>query len=216
MVAVVGRLTAEKTVKAVENKLAEFDLSLEKHVVACVTDGASVMLKFRKLIKCEHHLCYAHGIHLAACDVLYKKTSGSVSDVNMNEDSESEEEIESCDHDFDTVVDFETDENSFLGTMEINERICDEHENSIKTVNISEAIAAVRKIAKLFRKSPLKNATLQNYVKSEHNCEKMLILDSKTRWNSLLAMLDRFLEIESAVAKTLIDYKIKLDISERE
>lgn len=216
MVAVVGRLTAEKTVKAVEDKLAEFDLSLEKHVVACTTDGASVMVKVGRLINCEHHLCYAHGIHLAVCDVLYKKTSGSVSDMNMNEDSESEEEIENCDHDFDTAVDFETEENSFLGTMEINDRICDDHENNIETVNVSEAISKVRKIVKLIRKSPLKNETLQNYVKSEYNREKVLILDSKTRWNSLLAMLDRFLEIKSAVAKTLIDYKIKLDITDRE
>lgn len=65
-------------------------------MVACVTDGASVMVKLGKLINCEYHLCYAHGMHLAVCDVLYKnkKTSGSVSDMNMNEDSESEEEIE--------------------------------------------------------------------------------------------------------------------------
>lgn len=42
--AVVGRFTAEKAVEVVQNKLTEFDLSLEKHVVACVTDGASVMV----------------------------------------------------------------------------------------------------------------------------------------------------------------------------
>ena len=31
------------------------------------------MVKFRKSIPCEHQLCYAHGIHLAACDALYGK-----------------------------------------------------------------------------------------------------------------------------------------------
>ena len=35
----------------------------------------------------------------------------------------------------------------------------------------------------------------------------MLCLDTKTRWNSLLEMLDRFLEIKSAISKALIDIK---------
>ncbi|GFV92330.1 uncharacterized protein TNCV_3949401 [Trichonephila clavipes] len=37
--------------------------------------------------------------------------------------------------------------------------------------------------------------------------EKMVCLDTKTRWNSLLAMLGRFLEIKSAILKELIDIK---------
>ena len=49
----------------------EFGLDLEKHVVACVTDGASVMVKFGKIIDCDHQLCYAHGIHLAVCDGIH-------------------------------------------------------------------------------------------------------------------------------------------------
>ncbi|GFX19514.1 uncharacterized protein TNCV_2074231 [Trichonephila clavipes] len=35
----------------------------------------------------------------------------------------------------------------------------------------------------------------------------MVCLDTKTRWNSLLAMLERFLEIMSAISKALIDIK---------
>ncbi|GFU76839.1 putative RNA-directed DNA polymerase from transposon X-element [Trichonephila clavipes] len=41
----------------------------------------------------------------------------------------------------------------------------------------------------------------------EFGCEKMVCLDTKTRWNSLLAMLERFLEIKSAISKALIDIK---------
>ncbi|GBM98945.1 hypothetical protein AVEN_265690-1 [Araneus ventricosus] len=37
----------------------------------------------------------------------------------------------------------------------------------------------------------------------------MVCLDTKTRWNSLLAMLERFLEIKSANSKALIDIKEK-------
>lgn len=39
------------------------------------------MVKFGKLLSCEHQLCYAHAIHLAVVDVLYKKRA-----VNDNND----------------------------------------------------------------------------------------------------------------------------------
>ncbi|GFX26589.1 uncharacterized protein TNCV_4536011 [Trichonephila clavipes] len=35
----------------------------------------------------------------------------------------------------------------------------------------------------------------------------MVCLDTKTCWNSLMAMLERFLEIKSAILKALIDIK---------
>lgn len=37
----------------------------------------------------------------------------------------------------------------------------------------------------------------------------MLILDVKTRWNSLLHMLQRFFELSSCVQKVLIDFKVR-------
>ncbi|GFT33121.1 uncharacterized protein TNCV_1264821 [Trichonephila clavipes] len=55
--------------------------------------------------------------------------------------------------------------------------------------------------------SPIKNDILQKYVKEEFGCEKMVCLDTKSLWNSLLAMLERFLEIKSAISKALIDIK---------
>ena len=74
MVKIDGAMPAEKAVEAVQNKFSEFGLDLEKHVVTCETYGASVLVKFGKIIDCDHQLCYAHGIHLAVCDVLYRKT----------------------------------------------------------------------------------------------------------------------------------------------
>jgi hypothetical protein len=47
-----------------------FDISLEKDIVAVVTDGPNVMLKVGKLLNTEHQLCFTYGIHLAVCDVL--------------------------------------------------------------------------------------------------------------------------------------------------
>ncbi|GBM93917.1 hypothetical protein AVEN_156418-1 [Araneus ventricosus] len=45
------------------------------------------------------------------------------------------------------------------------------------------------------------------YVKAELSCEKMVYLDIGTSYNSLLAMLERFLEINPAISKALIDIK---------
>ena len=91
MVKIDDAMPAEKAVAAVQNKSSEFCLDLEKHVVACVTDSASVMVKFGKIIDCDHQLCYVHGIHLAVCDVLYRKTdtvveASSAVGENANED----------------------------------------------------------------------------------------------------------------------------------
>ena len=44
----------------------------------------------------------------------------------------------------------------------------------------------------------------------------MIILDSKTRWNSLVAMLERFQEIWPSAAKALIDWKSELSITKEE
>ena len=66
-------------------------------------------------------------------------------------------------------------------------------------------VKKVRKIVRLFRKSPVKNEKLQKYVVEEKGKEMMLIIDCKTRWNSLHSMLERFVELKSAVHKALID-----------
>ena len=81
---------------------------------------------------------------------------------------------------------------------------------------MNAAIQKVRKIVKMFKRSPLKNETLQKQIIYDHKKEKMLILDSKTRWNSLLAMIERFFEVKSAIKKALVDLKMKCDLSNEE
>ena len=63
--------------------------------MACVTDGASVMVKFGKIIDCDHKLCYAHGIHLAVGDVLYRKTDTVVEAPSAVGENANEDEV--CD-----------------------------------------------------------------------------------------------------------------------
>ncbi|GFW36146.1 uncharacterized protein TNCV_4930081 [Trichonephila clavipes] len=156
-------------------------------------------------MSCEHHLCYAHAIHLAVCDVLYDKqidlveNTVEVEDKSLEEDNDEREELVG---DLDKVLDLEFE--SGVGTDALFHVTYAEN-NSI--ININETIKKIKNVVKLFRKSPIKNDILQKYVKEEFGCEKMVCLDTKTRWNSLLAMLERFLEIKSAISKALIDIK---------
>ena len=62
-------------------------------------------------------------------------------------------------------------------------------------------------MVKLFRKTPLKQGILQVYVRAEFCNEKVVCLHTKTCWNSLWAMLNRLLEINSTISKALIDIK---------
>lgn len=112
--------------------------------------------------------------------------------------------------------------------LESEEGISEEDEVGFEVINttpssldvqheeISPLIAKIRKIVVLFRRSPTKNDNLQKHIKEEFNKELSLIIDSKTRWNSLCAMLERFCEVESAIRKSLIDIKSELSFSENE
>lgn len=69
-------------------------------------------------------------------------------------------------------------------------------------------IEKVRKIVRTFRKSPTKNDVLQMYVKTDHGKELQLILDWRTRWISLLNMLESFVLLENSIKKAIINLKI--------
>ena len=67
-------------------KLFEFGIDQNKHIVATVNGGASVMVKYGRLIEAEQQLCYAHGIHLAVCDFLYSKAPNCYEGMYFDED----------------------------------------------------------------------------------------------------------------------------------
>jgi hypothetical protein len=66
-----------------------------------------------------------------------------------------------------------------------------------------QPISQVRKISKIFRKSSVRDSVLQNYIKQEKGKELSLILDCKTRWNSLEAMIGRFITLKECVVLAL-------------
>ncbi|GFY32229.1 uncharacterized protein TNCV_3557371 [Trichonephila clavipes] len=110
MLRISGSFSAENCVQAVETKLQEFGIITKKHIVACVTDGASMIVKFGKIMSCEYHLCYAHAIHLAVCDVLYNKQIYLEENTVEAEDKSHEEdngETEELVEDLDKALDLE-------------------------------------------------------------------------------------------------------------
>ena len=118
-----------------------FGLDLNKNVVATVTDGASLMVKFRKETCPEHVTCYAQAIHLAVCDVLYKKTRHNpnkdftclVNDCKSDNENDSITKGEDC---------FEDEERNIAVPL---------------ASNLQDVVQKDRKIVKLFRQSPVKN-----------------------------------------------------------
>ena len=71
-----------------------------------------------------------------------------------------------------------------------------------------QPISQIRKISKIFRKSPVRDSIFQNYIKQEKRKELSLILDCKTRWNNLEAMIEGFITLKDCVVLALNDIKL--------
>lgn len=65
------------------------------------------------------------------------------------------------------------------------------------------SISYVRDVFKYFKKSPLKLSELEKLIKAKDGKELALLLDVKTRWNSLLPMIQRYLRIKLFLKDTL-------------
>lgn len=129
-------------------------------------------------------------------DVLYSK---SPLEVTVCETGQEQVQI---DHDW-------SDEDPT--TPEFNDQVsqevcCVEYEIT-SFCNIRELVDKVRTVVRLFRKSPTKmDDALRKRVNEQCEGKDMcLILDSRTRWNSLLAMLQRFHLLKKAIGMALID-----------
>ena len=82
-----------------------------------------------------------------------------------------------------------------------------------RTGAYKDLISQVRKYVKLFRKSPLKLSQLKKNTMETLGKELTLVLDCKTRWNSVLPMLERFDKIKDIIEITLAEYNIDYDSS---
>ena len=178
--------TVKKITDTAKERLTKFGLNLNRDIVGATSDGASVMIKFGNENEFAHQLCLAHGIHLTVCDVLYKENKlENDNEKRTSEDEDTQEIIEDWD-DYDTPLD--TAFNSETNYDHL--RVPDIHGS------FGEIISKVRRVCKIFRKSPLQNDYLQEIFKTESKGKELkLILDTATWWNSIITMVSRFIGI---------------------
>lgn len=190
-----GSCTSEVIRNLVENKLRELNIDLNVDVVASTHDGASVMKKYGKYLPCISQLCLNHAIHLAIMDSFYRDKA----DDDALEESSDEEDSENL-----------IEKRNLIDNCTIDSNIQLYNEIASKkslTVNLDGAVKKLRKLVKFFRKSPLRNNILQDNVKAKFGSEKRLQLDCPTRWNSLIVMIERYLEIKDAVRMTTAEFE---------
>lgn len=205
-------MNAASCVQLIEAKLDEYGVSLRNDIVAQTTDGCSLMVALGKSLKSYHQLCIAHAVQLAIVDVMYKRNAGfeenvaQLAELDENEDLplsvlaqrlrtvEFNDDANSTDNDEDGV-EF-NNESSFMESF------------SSQSFRYNDVLTKVRKVVKIFKNSPTKNDDiLQKHVRADFGKEYSLLLDGKTRWSSISAMLGRFLKLKISITKALIDLK---------
>ena len=230
IIRVKGSLPADRAADMVTTKLREFGIEDGCHLVAVITDGARVMVKMGESFIAFQQLCIAHGIHLAVCDLLYKK-KGRKKKKSVNarktrasnvfqtlSGTESEEEEDQEDDSDDSTHDTDSEE-------EIEEESCWVIEEPVTDPivflpEVEAIINKVRTVVKIFTSSPNNNHTLQQEVvklPARKGKELKLKLDCKTRWNTIVDVLERFVELKPAIKKALVDSSInKLSLFPKE
>lgn len=207
--------SAENLVRLIIEKLNEFNLNMNDDIISVTTDGPNVMKKVGRIIPCLQQFCYAHGLQLAVIDVLYKQREENEElevggDGGAMDTIENEETVESDSNSEELDDEDEDDENDGLIFEEIRERA------DIR-VDFKDIIEKVRKTVKIFKSSPTKNDTiLQKYILQEEGERLELVLDCKTRWNSLVDMLTRFYRVQNCISKSLIDLKSNIRFTEED
>lgn len=178
---------------------------------------------YGKTLKILHQFCYDHGIHNAVVKVLYKKAPKDDSKtVQVDEDEgEADErdpddpESDYDDDDADVVLnesagvdidsDDETVEDEISDAAAVNDEIGDADDDEEFRLDYGKNIKLVREICKLFRKSPKLNDILQETIVAEHGRKLQLQLDVRTRWHSLLIMLNTFSRVSGSIKRVLGD-----------
>lgn len=221
-----GSMNARQCIVIIRNELQNYGIDFEQDVVAQTTDGCSLMVKFGRLVDSIHQLCVAHAIQLAIIDIMYKnadevlRSAGYYQLIEIVEDDEEDmtlaelstrmrnEEVSNTD-------DSDADEED--GVLFLNDAIIPGAEIHESGLIFQDIIKKVRKVVKMFKKSPVKNdEVLQKHVLSDFKREYTLLLDVQTRWSSMAIMISRFLKLKGPITKSLIDLQSDVRFSERE
>jgi hypothetical protein len=208
-----GSTSSEHCLKLVKEKLMCYNISLQNDIVSIATDGTSMMTKIGKLSPTHQQLCFAHGVQLAVVDVLYsKKKVSEPSEPQHGNDRGSYEE------DGSEFVNYDSgSEESELSEDDAGFEVSATTGNvEVGHIELMPIISKVRSIVKMFRRSPLKNDLFQKHVLADFAKELKLVLDSKTRWTSLLEMVERFVQLKNCVQNSLRDLESKIRMEETE
>ncbi|KAJ2948892.1 hypothetical protein O0L34_g5823 [Tuta absoluta] len=206
LVRICGSATAEHCIGLLKERLASFGLDLDTDIIANTTDGASVMVKLGKLLNCSHQLCFTHGLQLVVVDTLYKKGNSPIAECLAATAAITTEESDN-------------DEDDEVDAIEQGVTVSINSTPTEMTPRYDDLLKKVRKVVKIFKRSPTKNDLfLQKYVRERGGPQKelSLILDCRTRWSSLFDMLERFYNLKNCINKALIDIESEIKFSEEE
>ena len=208
-----GKSNSPYPKKLIEMRLQEFHIGWDD-VIAVTTDGASVMLKLGRFLPCHHNVCLSHTLHLVVTDVFYvpakkKKNKDSSADGDEQEDPDESLDVDpnhdNDDSDDEAEPDEEDDSEGIVPKPTTS--YTDKDLPALKH-HIDPVVKKVKRIVNKFRKSPVKNDALQKAVKTKLNKELTLVRDCKTRWSSMVAMLERYLKLEDVVNSILDDFNL--------
>ena len=202
LVRIQGSFSAEKCIETISSKLKQFELHLQYDIIAITTDGCSMMRKVGRLLPTLHQLCYAHCLQLVIHDIFYQKQTTKF-ETSSNYSSENEK----CDEEDEILSELE-DTYGLVIVEQVNALMVN--------VSIGDVVNKVRRVVKHFKRSPLKNEILQTYVKEKHPNGLQLILDCRTRWSTLLKMLERIVKLRIPVHKALLDLNIDIKLNDEE
>lgn len=136
-----------------------------------------------------HQLCYAHGLHLAVCDFLYKSLPfEDPKKIVINNDVDPIDPSSDCELTFNMIVEEET-------PREVTDKF-----------ELSAIVKKVRASVVHFKHSPTKVDTIlaKHLPRDGNNKTYSLILDVATRWSSTFSMLERFEQVQEGLRAALL------------
>lgn len=221
MIPITGKADAKKICELIAARLKDFGLDLNKHIILIVCDGASVNVRYGKDVGIDMQLCLNHGLHLAVTDVIYDKkkvsndmgqglTTNHVMSMLFSEHEEPNETEDA------TIID--DDDNSSGSDDESDEENSDSAPEDVNgghefnNEELKEVIKVLRNVIKFINKTASRRDILRKEVVKMLTEQKKkvtalkLLLYCRTRWDSLVKMVERFLLLLPCVRSTLLLY----------
>lgn len=210
--AIIGSCDSNATIDLVKAKLKDYGIEMDNDIVGSTHDGASVMVKYGKNILPFSQLCYNHAIHLAVLDVFYKKSGSlitnddAVIDTNFQDDENLEYDENLADDDCVETTeqnDEVADAFAFDGNLNFQNDLV--RQLPIFREDIGKILDETRKIIKFFKYSSVRSSVLEKHIIDQEGKKLRLLLDCKTRWNSIIPMVNRFIKIYDCIQKALME-----------